>query len=33
MLDVKIRMEISDNIFYFVSGDINDFLGKVDDYL
>jgi len=30
--DVKIRMEISDNIFYFVSRYINDFLKEVDDY-
>ena len=29
--DVKIRMEISDNIFYFISGYINDLLKKVDD--
>lgn len=32
ILDVKIRMEISDNIFYFVSGYINYFLKKVDDF-
>jgi hypothetical protein len=30
--DVKITMEISDNTFYFVSGYINDFLKKVDDF-
>jgi hypothetical protein len=32
ILDAKIRMEISDNIFYFVSRYINDFLKEVDDY-
>ncbi len=32
ILDVIIRMEISDNIFYFVYGYINYFLKKADDF-